>query len=242
MKELNVKGKIILGIAAHPDDLDFGASGTILKLIRSGAKVYYLILTDGTRGSEDLSISGDKLRLMRHREQINAGKVLGLEDVYFLDYPDGKLFNNEHVQRDVVRVIRKVKPDVVISTDPTYVYDEESGFINHPDHRNAGQIALDCVFPFARNSRSYPELLEEGHQVHVVSTVLLTNFYRGSYFIDITDCIDTKYEVVKQHVSQYNDFENIKEWIKKRAEKLGKKAGVKYAEGFIRISPQPHGL
>lgn len=240
--EENLKGKTILGIAAHPDDLDFGSSGSIAKFVKEGAKVYYLILTDGTRGSEDLSIPAEKLREMRHEEQKNAGEVLGLEEVFFLDYPDGKLFNNEDIQREVCRVIRKLKPNIVISTDPTFFYDENSGFINHPDHRNAGNIAMDCVFPFARNSRSFPELLEEGHEVHVVETVLLLNYALGNYFVDITDTFEIKLEAIKKHRSQYNDFEKATERTKNRAIELGKIAGCKYAEKFVRISTHPHGL
>lgn len=237
-EELDVAGKHILAIVAHPDDIDFGGAGSVAKWIKEGAKVSYIILTDGTRGSEDMSITASQLREMRQEEQRNAGKVVGLTDIYFMDNPDGALQNTPEVQKPVVKIIRQLKPDIVITTDPTYVYDAENGFINHPDHRNAGQIALDCVFPFARNGRSFPELLEEGHEIHSVGTVLINNIGKANFYVDISDYLDTKLEAIKQHVSQYEDFPSIKERMTARAEQLGERIGVKYAEGFVKISSQ----
>lgn len=189
--KISLKGKVILGIAAHPDDLDFGCSGTFASLIKKGARGYYLILTDGSKGSENMNLTHKELTKIRHREQKEAGKVLGLQKVFFLDFVDGELMNTPEVRKEVVKIIRSLKPDLVFSNDPTYVYDEVSGFINHPDHRAAGQIALDCIFPFARNTRTFPELLEEGHSPHSVREVFLTNFRKGNFYVDISQTVDT---------------------------------------------------
>lgn len=233
---LDVRGKTILGIVAHPDDLDFWAAGSIASWAKNGANIYYIILTDGTRGSEDMSISEDDLREMRHREQQEAGKVVGIKDVFFLDFPDGALRNVEEVHRPVVKIIRQLKPDIVITTDPTNVYDEENGYINHPDHRCAGQIALDCVFPFARNGRSYPDLLEEGHEIHSVDTVLLNNMSKANHLIDITETFEQKLAAIKCHESQFGDFKDITERVTKKARALGEMMGVEFAEAFVKVS------
>lgn len=235
---LDVKGKTILAIVAHPDDIDFGGAGSVAKFVDQGATVYYCILTDGTRGSEDMSITADQLKAMREKEQNDAAKVTGVKQVFFMGNPDGALHNTPEVQKPVVKLIRELKPDIVITTDPTYVYDPENGFINHPDHRNAGQIALDCVFPFARNGRSFPELLDQGHEIHSVGTVLINNIGKANFYVDISDYLDTKLEAIKCHVSQYDDFPGIRERMTKRAEQLGERIGVKYAEGFVKVSSQ----
>ena len=201
-----------------------------------GAKVYYLILTDGGKGSEDRSMSSENLRDMRRIEQRNAGKVLGLEDVFFGDYPDGQLENSMDVKCDVVRIIRRVKPDVVVSMDPSVLYSAERGFINHPDHRAAGQAALDAVFPLARDHMSFPELLEEGLEPHKTKTMLLTNFERSNFAVDVSGTLELKFKALKEHVSQVpEDLAVMKERLTERAAKAGEPYGYKYAEAFVRI-------
>src|SRR3990167_3444387 len=143
-KEL--KPKIVLGVAAHPDDLEFGAGGTIAKWAGQGAKVYYLVLTDGSKGSSDKNISPKELAKIRRQEQHDAAKVLSVKEVFFCNYEDCKLDCSQDVKRDIARQIRIVKPDVVITMDPTMIYAPDSGFINHPDHRAAGQATLDAVY------------------------------------------------------------------------------------------------
>jgi len=228
--------KVILGVVAHPDDLEFGMAGTVAKFVAEGAKGYYYILTNANKGSSDRSMTPDRLRDTRRAEQREAGKVLGLADVFFGDYEDGGLEVTLGVKRDIVRVIRQVKPDVVLTMDPTMVYSAELGMINHPDHRAAGQATLDAVYPLARDHMTFPELLQdEGLEPHKVTTVLMNSFDEANFYVDITAHMDTKLQALAAHASQLPDpdgaFERLKEW----AAAAGGKVGARYAEGFTRI-------
>lgn len=227
--------KVVLGVAAHPDDLDFSASGTIAKFIREGAKAYYLILTDGGAGSEDRDMTAEKLKEIRQAEQRNAGNVLGLTDVFFCEYKDGTLQNSLEVKREAVRVIRTVRPDVVVSMDPSVLYSAQLGFINHPDHRAAGQAALDAVFPLARDHMSFPELLDEGLEPHKTKTVLLMNFNEHNYAVDISETLDIKFNALAEHKSQIPNLAEVKDRFTKRSASVGAPYGYKYAEPFVRI-------
>lgn len=233
---LDKKQKVVLAIGAHPDDLEFGCGATMAKWAAEGATVYYLILTDGSKGYEDHLMPNEELTKTRRMEQEAAAKITGVSKVYFFDYVDGELVNNLEVRKDIVKVIRETKPDVVYSMDPTMVYDEDRGFINHPDHRAAAQATMDAVFPFARNSRTFPELIDLGFPVHKVLCVLLNNFKRANYYVDITETIDKKLAALDCHKSQGDDVKNIDDWVKEQASKNGDKLGVKYAEGFVRIN------
>src|SRR6476469_865369 len=157
-----LKPNVVLGVAAHPDDLDFGAGGTMARFARQGAEVQYLILTDGSAGSSDREISPVELVKMREAEQRDAVRAIGGKDVEFLGYPDGRLEVTMDVKRNIVKSIRRVKPDVLVIFDPSMIYSAKRGFINHPDHRAASQAALDAVFPLARDHLSFPELMAEG--------------------------------------------------------------------------------
>jgi LmbE family N-acetylglucosaminyl deacetylase len=227
--------KIVLGIAAHPDDLDFSTSGTLAKFAAQGAEVHYLILTDGSKGSADLKAIPGELTETREAEQQAAVKAIGGTSAQFLGYPDGGLLVTLELKKDIVRVIREIKPDVVITMDPSVLYSAERGFINHPDHRAAGQAALDAVFPLARDHMSFPELYAQGYQPHKVETILLTNFEQQNFVVDITDTIDKKLAALAAHASQVPDMKTTETWIRQMGEMIGKPAGHKYAEGFIRI-------
>lgn len=139
------------------------------------------------------------------------------------------------MRRDVVRIIRTLKPDIVFTQDPAFIYDADRGFVNHPDHRAAGQIVLDSVFPFARNSRTFPELLEEGLNSHIVKDVFLTNFQKSNFFVDISSVIEIKLDALAKHKSQQDDPAGTRQFIRERAKMVGKNIDAEYAEGFIRI-------
>lgn len=233
-KTTELRPKVVLGVAAHPDDLDFGASGSMAKWVAEGADVYYLILTDGSKGTDDRQLSPAELINTRREEQKNAGKVLGLAEVLFLDYEDGSLECNYDVKRDIARVIRQVKPDVLVTFDPSVIYSASRGFINHPDHRAAGQAALDAAYPLARDHLSLPELMAEGLEPHKTSTILLMNFDDANYYVDITGTFDKKCQTLAEHKSQQMDGEAQK-FVKEFAREAGKAIGVDYAEGFVRI-------
>lgn len=228
--------KIALGVAAHPDDLDFSSAGSVAAWTAQGAEVYYLILTNGDKGSADPSADTKALSELRRGEQRAAAKILGVRDVFFCNYEDGELMVSMDVKRDIARIIRTVRPDTVIAFDPTMIYDAERGFINHPDHRAAGQATLDAVYPLARDHMSFPELYQQEHlEPHNVSTVLLSNFQQQNFFVDITDSFDTKMKGLSAHTSQVPDTVKTETMLRSMAKKMGKKAGCTYAEGFMRI-------
>lgn len=231
-----LKPSVVLGVAAHPDDLEFGSAGSIAKWVANGAVAYYLILTNGNKGSEDHSLTNDQLRDIRRAEQRNAAKILGVKEVFFCDWDDGALAPSLEVKRDIVRIIRQVKPDTVITMDPTFRYSTARGFINHPDHRAAGSATLDAIYPLARDFRSFPQLsLKEGLAAHKVKTVLLNNFDKANYYEDISDQIETKLKALACHASQLSDPESTLEMVRHLAKQSGSKVGVDFAENFIRI-------
>ena len=230
-----LKPSVVLGVAAHPDDLDFGSSGTMAKFAQDGADIYYLLLTDGSKGSHDKSLSSEELIKIRQEEQRTALLALGGKGVTFLDYPDSGLYVTQELKKDIVKEIRRLKPDVVITIDPTVIYSINRGFINHTDHRAAGQATIDAVFPLARDHLTFPELEQQGLEPHKVKTLLLTNFDQSNYYVDISDTLDKKFTALKSHASQIRDFETIKDRFSQMAAATGKKAGYKYAEGFMRL-------
>lgn len=228
--------KVVLGVAAHPDDLEFTMAGTVAKYAAQGAQVYYYILTTADKGSSDRTMAPEHLRDIRRDEQRAAGKVLGLADVFFGDYPDGALEVTQGVKRDICRIIRRVKPDIVLTMDPTVVYDVQRGFVNHTDHRAAGQACLDAVYPLARDHMTFPELCNsEGLEPHKVKTVLMHNFGNENYFEDISAYMDVKIQALKAHASQVADPAAAEAMLRSWAEANGTHVGAAYAEGFVRL-------
>jgi len=231
---LPLQPKIVLGIAAHPDDLDVGAGGTLAHFAAQGAEIHYLILTDGSKGSSDPSITSPQLTETRKQEQQTALNIVGGTSISFLDYPDGELEVTQDLKRQIVKTIRTVKPDLVITMDPTVVYSKHLGLINHPDHRAAGQATLDAVFPLARDWLTYPELFEAGYQPHKTSTLLMVNFNTSNFTVDITDTFETKLRALKAHVSQFGSDEPF-DWVRNMADAEGQKADYALGESFVRI-------
>lgn len=227
--------KIVLGIGAHPDDLDFMASGSMAKLTADGADVYYLILTNGSKGTANMAVTPKELTAIRQREQRRACKILGIKEVFFLEYEDGALEVTMPLKRDIVKYIRKLKPDTVFAMDPSMLYDVEHTFTNHPDHRAGGQAVMDAVYPLARDHLSFPEQCAAGLEPHEVKTLLLTNFAKQNYYVDITDTFDIKLEALAAHASQVADLQAAHQWVRSFAEEAGQLAGVRYAEGFMRL-------
>jgi LmbE family N-acetylglucosaminyl deacetylase len=225
----------VLAIGAHADDIDFGASGSIAAWAKAGAYIEYVVITDGCKGSADTSMTSEQLVKLREDEQRKAAEILGAKDVHFLGYEDGALEVTQKLKKDLVEVIRKVRPDTVIVMDPTMVYSSQIGFINHPDHRAAGQATLDAIFPLARDHLSFPELYASGLEPHKVAHVLLVNLEKQNCYIDITDTFDLKLEGLCAHASQIPSTDKVREMLRTRAEKTGEQAGFNLAEGFVRI-------
>lgn len=229
--------KVILVVAAHPDDPEFGSGGTVAKYISEGATAYYLICTNGARGSRGQKIKGDSLAVIRKKEQLLAAKKIGVKKVFFLDHTDGELEADLYLKEEIVKYIRKLKPDILFTHDPTWVYDinDEFTFINHNDHRKTGLAAIDAVYPLARDLSSFPEHIEEGLKPHKVLDIYLFNFSHPNYIVDITDFFETKIQAILKHKSQIDDPLQTKEWLGKRLGEIGKQKGYRYAEGFIRL-------
>ncbi len=221
-------------VVAHPDDAEYGCSGTVAKWCRLGWEVVYVLCTDGSKGTEDRSLTSEQLVEIRKNEQLEAGKILGLKEVAFLGYPDGYLEPTLDLRRDIVRQIRKHKPDILITTNPG----RELGngrYIGHPDHIAAGEAALSAVFPSARDHLAFPELLEEeGLEPHKVSEVWMMRFGRDSDRHSILEeqDVETSANALRAHASQISDPENTGTWMKEWRAKTGARIGVKYSEAF----------
>ena len=233
---------VYLVVAAHPDDPDFGVAGTAARLARDGHEVHYLMLTSGDAGSEDPMIPPAELMRVREAEQEAAGRVLGLSSVLFLRYPDGELQPTLELRKAIVRVMRKLRVDVVLCQDPRSLVDDDSTYLNHPDHRAAGQVALDAAFPAAGNPSAFRDLLAEGLKAHKVREVWLyfTGGQHLNHFVDITDTLEQKIEALALHASQIGEWartgglrEEMTKWATDTARRH--ELGFEYAEGFQRI-------
>lgn len=194
----------VLVVTAHPDDVDFGAAGTVRTLIEGGASVSYCIVTNGDAGGSDRTVSRDQIPAIRQAEQRAAAAVLGVHDVRFLGYVDGDLELTKPLRRDISRVIREVKPDLVLTQSPER--NMKRIFASHPDHMTAGEAALRAVYPDARNPFAHPELLEdEGLEPWSVAEVWLFGTPSPDRFTDITDHLELKLQAISSHASQLEE-------------------------------------
>jgi LmbE family N-acetylglucosaminyl deacetylase len=224
----------VMVIMAHPDDAEFTVAGTVAKWAREGKAVIYVICTDGSRGSNDPKVRPEQMVAVRRAEQDAAARVLGVEEVVYLGYEDGSLEPTLALRRDLTRVIRRYRPDIVICQDPTVRYYGD-GYLNHPDHRAAGDAALDAVFPSARTRYIFPELLAEGLEPHTVRQVYITSSTSPNFWVDISDTVELKIAALKEHESQVSCLQGWEERVRTRAQ--GEAAGqdIAYAESFKRI-------
>ena len=227
-----------LVIAAHPDDIDFGASGTVAAWSDAGVEVTYCIVTDGDAGGFDPSVPRSEIPAIRRREQEAAGRVTGARDVIWLGYQDGRLEATLALRRDLARVIRQVRPDRVLSPSPERNY--ERVFASHPDHLAAGEAALCAVYPDARNPFAFPELAAEGLESHVVREVWLMADVQPDVWVDITATLDRKVAALRCHVSQEVDRDGnlqkrLREWAAANAAAAGWADG-QLAEAFRRVA------
>lgn len=225
--------KSVLAVFAHPDDMDILASGTIAKWIAHGCEVTHLVCTDGGRGSDDPRMTRHRLAAIRREEQLKAAKVLGVRDVIFLRHPDGELAADMQLKEKIVRVIRMKKPELVMTLDPAYLYSLARGTINHPDHRAAGEAAMDAVFPLARDRLHFPAHERLGIKPHKTKILLLISVDDPNHLEDISETIHTKIVALKAHPSQIRPDALAR--IKERGVMLGRRMRMKYAEGFKRL-------
>ncbi len=231
-----------LVVAAHPDDPDFGVAGTAARLARDGHAVHYVMCTSGDAGSDDPTVAPEDLIRTRETEQQAAGEILGVSGVHFLRYPDGELQPTLELRKRLVREMRRLKADVVLCQDPRSIVDDDGTYLNHPDHRAAGQAALDAAFPAGGNPSAFRDLLAEGLVPHKVREVWLyfTGGQHVNHWVDISETIDAKVAALEAHTSQIGDWAESgglrREMLKWAAETATKhKLDFKYAEGFQRI-------
>jgi len=232
-----MEGKVLLIIAAHPDDPEFGCGATVAKYIKEGATAYYVICTNGNRGSRANKFDAVELVETRHSEQENAANIIGVTETFFLDHDDGNLTANLEVKEQIVRIIRKLKPDIILTHDPSWFYQVSDGSarINHNDHRQTGIATLDAVYPLSRDLASFPEHAKAGLTPHHIPEVLLFSVQTPDYFVDVSSSWETKVKAVLAHKSQVDDPKQTEKRVEERMKELGKQAGHDYAEGFIRL-------
>lgn len=216
-------------VVAHPDDAEFGFGGTLAKLAKEGMEIAYVLCTSGNKGSNDLTMTSERLAPIREQEQRDAAAAIGSTDVTFLRYGDGELESTREVIGKITREIRRFRPDIIFCQDP---YQRTRH--NHRDHRNAGQSAFDAVYPVARDHLHFPEHLEEGFQPHKVAEIYTGFTENPDVVIDISDVMETKIAALRAHKSQIGDPEGIAERIMGRTSDLAKEHGYQYAEGFKR--------
>ena len=224
----------VMVVTAHPDDSEFGAGGTVAKLVKEGREVAYVILTNGNKGSSDRAMTPERLARIREEEQRNAARVLGVAHVAFLGYPDCELEDTRELRRDVTREIRRFRPDLLICQSPERTKNLGAA---HRDHRVAGGVALDCVYPLARDHMAFPELMPE-FEPHKVREVHVMQWENPDLVVDIADTIDVKLKALACHVSQFGDFRAVEGRVRERSSALGSSKGYAYAEAFDRIVMQ----
>jgi len=217
-----------LVIFAHPDDAEFMAGGTTAKWARQGTEVHYCCITDGSAGSNEPGVTREQVAPVRTREQQAAADVLGIKQVHFLGYTDGMIEVTFDLRRDVTRVVRTVRPDVIVAPDPQRLW-FGNGYINHWDHKVAGTVALCAVMPDSPTRAQFPELLDEGLEPFEIGNLWLSSNESDTY-VDITDTIDTKLAALAEHASE--DGGAAEPFVRERARMMGTEAGYEYAEAF----------
>lgn len=225
----------ILVMLAHPDDPEFFCGATIARWTSAGHKVVYWLLTCGDKGSSDFDMDPGELCGDRREEQRAAAAVLGVQEVHFLSYPDGYLFPDIAMRKNVTRIIRQEKPDILVTCDPKTLYFGDNG-LNHPDHRAAGQVVLDAAFPAAGNPLFFPELItQEGLQPWTPREIWISLTLEPNVRLDVTDYWETKLSALLEHRSQIGDRAAFDERMRKRLTADSTPEKPRYEEVFRRL-------
>jgi LmbE family N-acetylglucosaminyl deacetylase len=237
MSEIRPSGlERILVVTAHPDDVDFGAAGSVAAWTEAGIEVTYCIVTDGDAGGFDPAVPRLEIPAIRRAEQTAAAGVVGVADLHFLGYPDGRLEATLDLRRDISRVIRIVRPQRVVSQSPTRNY--QRIFASHPDHLAAAEATLCAVYPDSRNPFAFPELVDAGFEPWTVPEVWLMAA-DSDQFVDITDTFDRKIKALLAHVSQHPEPDAIEPRMRAWGDMIARAAGLpsgRLAEGFQRVA------
>jgi LmbE family N-acetylglucosaminyl deacetylase len=226
--------RAILCISAHPDDNEFIIGGSVARWAREGREVTFCLATNGAAGTNEYTPSSDGLAPIRDRETRAAAAILGVKDVVFLGYQDGVVEPTLALRRDLTRVIRRVRPDVLLCSDPTIRwYGNE--YLNHPDHRAVASAALDAAFPSAETRSIFPELLAEGLEPHKVKQVLISGSIPPDTWVDIAETIDVKIAALKAHASQVGPGDWVEPLLRGWGQEAGKPAGLACAETYRKM-------
>jgi LmbE family N-acetylglucosaminyl deacetylase len=217
-------------VTPHPDDAEFGVAGTVARWTKQGKQVVYVVCTNGNKGTNDSDVKPDELAVTRQNEQRAAAEVLGVREVVFLGNPDQGLEDTPEFRKQIVRMIRRYRPETVVTADPYRRY------IWHRDHRIAGQVTIDAVFPYARDHLAYPELLEEDLQPHKVKEMLFWASEDINYLSDITATFDLKLAALRCHESQVKSMQvsDLENWLRQRCSDLAEGEDFDLAEAFHR--------
>jgi LmbE family N-acetylglucosaminyl deacetylase len=223
----------VMVVTAHPDDAEAGAGGTVAKLVKQGAEVTYVVVTDGSMGSSDRTMTRARLAPIREAEQRDAARTLGVKHVEFLGYDDGEVEDTRELRRDITHQVRKWRPDLVITQSP---HRTANLYASHRDHRVVGGVVLDSVYPLARDHLAFPELLPE-YEPYRVREVHIMQWQSENHqiVVDISETMDLKLEAFACHQSQFPDFAAVATHVRERCAALGKPYGYAYAETFDRI-------
>ena len=221
----------VMVVTPHPDDAEFGVAGTVARWVREGKSVIYVVCTSGEKCTSDPNMKPDELAKIREQEQLTAAKLLGVREVVFLRHADQSLEDTPEFRQEIVRLIRMYRPETVVTADPYRRY------MWHRDHRIAGQVVLDAIFPYARDHLAYPDFLEEGLQPHKVKEVLLWATEDPNYRSDITGTFDIKVSALRCHKSQEgaHPFSDIEEWLREWAKAMAEEEDFELAEAFHQV-------
>ena len=225
------KSAHIMVVTPHPDDAEYGVAGTVARWTREGKQVIYVVCTNGDKGTSDVHIKPEQLAEIREKEQMAAAKILGVSEVIFLRHFDQTLEDTPQFRKQLVRLIRQYRPEIVVTSDPYRRY------IWHRDHRITGQVTLDAVFPYARDHLAYPDLLEQGLKPHKVREMLFWASEDVNYCSDITDTFDLKIAALRCHKSQVGNFDasRIEDWLRQRCKAMAEGEDYELAEAFHRV-------
>ncbi len=227
-----VKKAHVMVVTPHPDDAEFGVAGTVARWVKEGKDVIYVVCTDGEKGTDDINLKPAQLAKIREQEQRAAARLLGVREVIFLHHEDQGLEDTPEFRKEIVRLIRIYRPDIMVTADPYRRY------VWHRDHRITGQVTLDAVFPYARDLFAYPDFLEEGLQPHRVKEVWLwASLDAINHRSDVSDTFDIKLAALRCHESQVgnNRFPRLGDWLRQRAKSMAEGENFELAEAFHRV-------
>jgi LmbE family N-acetylglucosaminyl deacetylase len=218
-------------VTPHPDDAEYGVAGTVARWTKEGKQVIYVVCTSGDKGTSDINKKPEEVVRTREQEQTAAAKLLGVIEAIFLRHPDQGLEDTPDFRKEIVRLIRMYRPEVIVTADPYRRY------VWHRDHRITGQVTLDAVFPYARDHLSYPDLLEEGLMPHKVKEILFWASEDINHRSDITDTFDIKLAALRCHKSQvgYLDNPEGEKRLRERYRSLAEGEDFELAEAFHRV-------